>query len=147
MSEYNERALDIYKLRKEYDKNKQKNNIKFHERQAEQLFDDIFKKKELVDIPPSVDKLTTYSNLLKIVDCLPADKYKRSAKYNIKYSINSAIVKICQALGDNYSLAKINAEQNAIKYLKALRNAQSYAKSKNNFSSYRAQSQTAAWLL
>ena len=144
LSDYNERALEVCRLKKTYDKNK--SSHKAYEKMAHNLFKDIYEKKELSNIPHSVDKLTTYSNILKAVDCLPTEKYKRTAKYQIKYSINMAIVGICKSLGENYALARINAEQNAIKYLKALRNAQSYAKSKNNFSSYRAQRQQDEYL-
>lgn len=132
LAEYNERALEVLKLKKDYDKNKHKNpqSDKLYEQKADSLFRDILHKKELPEIPPSVDKLSAYSNILNAVDCLPAKKYSRSKKYNLKYNINLAIVGICKHLGDNYFLAQTNAAKNADKYLQALRNAQNFAKNK-----------------
>ncbi len=136
LAEYNERALEVLKLKKEYDKNKRKNpqSNKFYEQKADSLFSDILQKKELPEIPPSVNKLTTYSNILNTVDCLPNHKYSRSKKYNLKYNINLAIVGICKYLGDNYFLAQTNAEKNAVKYRNALRNTQTFIKNKNSSS-------------
>ena len=130
LAEYNERALEVLKLKKDYDKNKRKNpqSNKLYEQKADSLFSDILHKKELPEIPHSVDKLTTYSNILNAVDCLPVHKYSRSKKYHLKYSINLAIVGICQHLGENYFLAQTNAEKNAKKYLNAMRNIQEFTK-------------------
>jgi len=136
LAEYNERALEVLKLKKEYDKNKRKNpqSNKLYEQKADDLFKDILHKKELPEIPPSVDKLTAYSNILNTVDFLPNNKYSRSKKYNLKYNINIAIVGICKYLGDNYFLAQTNAEKNAVKYQNALRNTQTFIKNKTSSS-------------
>jgi len=134
--EYNERALEVLRLKKDYEKNKHKNpnTNKFHEQKADILFRDILQKKELPDIPPSVDKLTAYSNILSAVDCLPGNKYSRIKKYNLKYHINLAIVGICKHLGDNYFLAQTNASHNADKYLNAMHNTQKFSKNKQRSS-------------
>jgi hypothetical protein len=106
LAEYNERAIEILKLKKEYGKSKQKSTStnKLYEQKADSLFYDILHKKELPSIPPSANKLTAYSNILSAVDCLPNHKYSRSKKYNLKYNINMAIVGICKHLGNNYFL-------------------------------------------
>ena len=131
LEELNEDAVNVYKRKQEASNTKDKAKREYKKEYCSRLAVEFFKTfKENSEIvkqtPDSKKKLTLYSNTLKIIDCLPDKKYSRSDKYRLKYKINSAIIKVCTSLGDNYYLAKENAKRELEKYEKAIYNAKRF---------------------
>ena len=123
------KAQEISKTKKDYQKSKAKTSPKTYEYLANCFFEDFSKQEELHSIPSSVKKLSAYSNILNIVDCLP-ETYKKTDKYKLKISLNQTISSICTDLGETYFLAKENAEREILKYKNAITNAQKHSKGK-----------------
>ncbi len=140
MNDYNSRATSIFQAKKETDKKKRKKES--YSRAYEELtcryFDDFLSDKELRSALPSVEKLTVYSNTLKIVDCLPEAKYRKTQKFRLKYQLNEAIFNICEGLGDNYSIVKVCAKEEMIKFMNAIDNARKYLEEQNSMEGLRA---------
>jgi hypothetical protein len=131
LEELNEDAVNVYKRKQEASNTKDKAKREYKKEYCSRLAVEFFKTfKENSEIvkqtPDSKKKLTLYSNTLKIIDCLPDKKYSRSDKYRLKYKINSAIIKVCTSLGDNYYLAKENAKRELEKFEKAIYNAKRF---------------------
>ena len=103
MQEFNQRACRVFREKKEQQKLKKKNepNHKRYEETASTLFEDIRQNGELKGIPPCIEKIELLQNCLKLVDCLPKEKYNRTKKFRLKSDINRAIMKNAQAIGDN----------------------------------------------
>lgn len=140
MKEYNSRATGIFQAKKEVDKKKRKKESysRAYEELACQYFSDFLSDKELHSAPSSVEKLTVYSNALKIVDCLPDSKYRKTEKFRLKYQLNESIFNICEGLGDNYALAKINAQNEMIKFMNAIDNAKRHLEEQNTMAGFKA---------
>ena len=139
-NEYNSQIASIFQAKKEADKKKRKKESfnRIYEDLACNFFSAFLEDKEVRLMPPSVEKLTLYSNALKIVDCLPESKYKRTDKFRLKYQLNETIFNICECLGDNYTLAKINAKKEMEKYENAIENARRHLEQQDTIAGLRA---------
>lgn len=128
LEEYSNKAKEIAKYRKNYTKAKksQKNARKDYEYLAVSFFEKLKENNEISGYPSSKQKLSTYSNILNIVDCLPSEKYTRTYKYKLKINLNKAIVKMCKDLGPEYYMAGKKAIDDIEKYEIAIENARVY---------------------
>ena len=140
IEEYIGRATNVAQLRKEYDKKVRKKQPanKTYESAAENFFKDFLENDEIKALPASAGKMSLYSHVLNIVDCLPSPKYSRTYKYRLKYSLNQSIVNMCDKLGPNYALAKINAQKNIEKYINAIYNAKRKLEEQNTQKGFEA---------
>ncbi len=93
LEEYNQQALRIHDMKRGYTRLKRKNQqpSKDYERSASSFFEDVLNDDNLKEIKPCHEKLMLYINCLKIVDCLPSDKYGRLSKFQLKKKFNLAI--------------------------------------------------------
>ena len=125
LEEYSNEAKEIAQYKKDYTKAKksQKNARKDYEYLAASFFEKLKEDKEISSYPSSKQKLSTYSNILNIVDCLPSEKYTRTHKYKLKINLNKAIVKMCKDLGPEYYMAGRKAIDDIEKYEIAIENA------------------------
>lgn len=140
IEEYIERATNIAQFRKEYEKKVRKKQpaSKIYESLAENFFKDFLESDEIKSLPASASKMSLYSHVLNVVDCLPTPKYSRTYKYRLKYSLNQSIVNMCDKLGPNYALAKINAQKNIEKYINAINNARRKLEEQNTQKGFEA---------
>lgn len=93
LEEYNRQALRIRDMKKGYDRQRRQNQkaSKDYEKDALYFFKEVMNNEELRRIKGCAEKLSLYENCLNIVDCLPAEKYNRSAKFKLKKDFNYAI--------------------------------------------------------
>ncbi len=133
LSNYTQKACYIAGIKKQAqrDKNNKERLTQTYQHFAQELFNEIASKNNILSIPTSPKKIQTYASLLNIVDCLPNEQYKRVEKFRLKRNINRAIFQMCTDLGDNYYGAKKKAEMEIIKYDKAIKNAKKHAKKGN----------------
>lgn len=109
LEEYNRQALRIRDMKKGYERLRRKNQkaSKDYEKDAMYFFKEVMNNEELRKIKGCAEKLSLYENCLNIVDCLPAEKYNRSAKFKLKKDFNYAIRITAAALSRDAN----NAEQ------------------------------------
>lgn len=112
LKEYNERAVYIYRLRKSTENLRRKNKqaAKNYEIPALHFFEDVLNDAGLKQIQGCFEKLELYQNCLKVVDCLPAEKYGRLAKFKLKCDLNFGLKKIAISLGED-KIADLAAEE------------------------------------
>lgn len=93
LEEYNRKALRIRDMKQGYDRLRRQNQkaSKDYEKDAFYFFKEVMNNEELRKIKGCAEKLSLYENCLNIVDCLPAEKYNRSAKFKLKKDFNYAI--------------------------------------------------------
>lgn len=131
LEEYSNEAKNIAKYRKEYvnaKKSQKDKQQKYYESLAVSFFETLKNDQEISNYPSSPQKLSTYSNILNIVDCLPSEKYTRTYKYKLKINLNKAIVKMCKDLGPQYYMAGQKAKIDIEKYENAIENARIHRK-------------------
>ncbi len=118
-------AKNIAGYRKDYIKARKttKNAPRTYEDIADYFFEKFLQNSEITGIPSSPKKLSVYSNVLNIVDCLPQEKYTRTSKYKLKIRLNKSIANICKNLGPSYYMARKNALTEIEKYENAVENA------------------------
>lgn len=128
IQDYNKRAGWVFHEKKAQEKLKRKNepSHKGYEQTAAALFEDILQDKELANIKPCQEKIELLQNCLKLVDCLPREKYGRIKKFDFKSDINCAIMVAARALGDT-DLAE-NAHQEMVRFETAKERATSRSK-------------------
>lgn len=109
LEEYNRKALRIRDMKQGYDRLRRQNQkaSKDYEKDALYFFKEVMNNEELRKIKGCAEKLSLYENCLNIVDCLPAEKYNRSAKFKLKKNFNYAIRITATALSREAN----NAEQ------------------------------------
>lgn len=109
LEEYNRKALRIRDMKQGYDRLRRQNQkaSKDYEKDALYFFREVMNNEELRKIKGCAEKLSLYENCLNIVDCLPAEKYNRSAKFKLKKDFNYAIRITAAALSRDAN----NAEQ------------------------------------
>lgn len=105
LEEYNQQALRIHDMKRGYVRLKRKNQqpSKDYEKNATAFFEDVLNNDDLKKIKPCPEKLMLYINCLKIVDCLPSDKYGRLSKFQLKKKFNFAIKVTAHVLEASYS--------------------------------------------
>ncbi|MCM1323095.1 MAG: hypothetical protein NC218_02820 [Acetobacter sp.] len=89
LKQYNQQAQMIYRLKKRQKSAKAMSSD--CERQALYFFAEILDNEELRKIKPCPEKMNLYINSVKIVDCLPKEKYSRFAKFQLKCRFYYAI--------------------------------------------------------
>jgi len=129
LDDYNQKAVRIYKERCEYIKSRKKNPAasKTFEQSADIFFSEVLNDKELRQIPFCEQKLQLYINSLRIVDCLPLNKYNRTEKFRLKFNFNYAIKLSADALGAKYIQVSEKASREANRYQRAMECAKSFA--------------------
>lgn len=117
LQDYNKRTGWIFHEKKVQQnlKKKKEPNHNGYEKTAAILFEDILANEELKAIAPCKEKIELFQNCLKLVDCLPKEKYGRIKKFRFKQDINFAIMKDARALGENELFQKAHAEMNRFK--------------------------------
>lgn len=130
IEEYNETAINIHKLHKEYKKNH--SSYKNYEMTSLDFFREITKDEDLKEYKPSPEKLQLYQNCVKIVDCLPKEKYGRMAKFRLKRDIYKEIGNIASQLGENYEQLVYESISQSNRYQNAIETTQSYIDRKSN---------------
>ncbi len=123
---YNERALLIDKLRKIQKRNKQYPRTGY-EKMADSFFAEILQDKKLKQIKTCSEKMELYINSLKIVDCLPKDKYSKTAKFNLKSRLCYAISKSAEILDNPDNTRAKQFYDEYLRYRRATENALSHA--------------------
>lgn len=128
LDKYIEDAERIYKLKKNSDKTcRQKQQYaKDYEKEAMRLFRELFADEELHQIKSHPKKIELYEKSLKIVNCLPPERYGRVAKFKLKIDLNSAIQKTAALLGENYKPIADKAEREIKRYQRAIEQTQYY---------------------
>lgn len=103
LEEYNQEALRIHDMKLGYVRLKRKNMQipKDYEKNATSFFQEVLNNDDLKQIKPCPEKLMLYINCLKIVDCLPSDKYGRLSKFQLKKKFNFAIKVTAHMLEDS----------------------------------------------
>ena len=93
LEEYNREACRIHDLKLGYNRRRRQNQSvsKDYEWAALGFFKEVLHDENLKKIKGCPEKLALYMNSLRIVDCLPAEKYNRTAKFKLKYDLNYAV--------------------------------------------------------
>lgn len=143
---YNEEADRIYKLRKEYEYTIRKKQpaAKDYERNALGFFKELFTNKDLHAIKAHPKKLTLYEKCIRIVNCLPASHYNRTAKYKLKKDLNYGLLRTAYLLGEEYAPIIQKAQSEIKRYQKAIEKTQYFSenpvkKRKPSFEEYNKQ--------
>ncbi|MBO5039425.1 MAG: hypothetical protein J6C85_08265 [Alphaproteobacteria bacterium] len=126
---YNDEADRIYKLKKEYEyaTRKKQPAAKDYEKNALNFFKELFTNKDLHAIKTHPKKVTLYEKCIRIVNCLPASHYNRTAKYKLKKNLNYGLFRAASLLGEEY-LPKIKkARLEMERYEKAIEKTQYFS--------------------
>ncbi len=129
LDEYNQKAARIHDLKLGYGRQRRQNQpaAKSYESASLHFFEDVLHNEELRQIEGCPEKLKLYAGCLKIVDCLPADKYNRTAKFKLKRDFNHAIRVTAAALGEGYLETAQKASYEEKRYHKAMERAKAFA--------------------
>ncbi len=120
----NEDTLKNYDERiKKIIKNKKENSDQAGKTPAEYLFYDLFHDEDFTSIPLSTEKILIYVKSIEAVNSLPNNKYSRTDKFKLKRDLNNFVIQCCETLGDKDSDVRKSAEQDIIKFQKAMENA------------------------
>lgn len=129
LADYLEDANFIIKQRKCYQKAQRNKQpiAKDYEKYALHFYERITGDQELKRIGVCTEKLELYKITLKIVDCLPKEKYNRTEKFKLKSRLWRCVAKSLSILDKTNTAAIENAYMEATRYERAIENALNYA--------------------
>lgn len=135
MADYIKQADRIYDMKRGYERCRRKNkqSSKNYETETCYFFRDILRDEDLKKIQPCPQKIKLYQSCIRIVDCLPPDKYRRTAKFKLKKDLNYGLRLAAGALGEEYSDIAQRAEHEERRFQNAIEKTQIYYE-KSNYS-------------
>lgn len=90
---------------------------------------DMSVKSDIIELKPTPEKIKFCKRCIDIVDCLPQERYSRSAKFTLKSNLYNLISKTAQQMGISHTIKVAKNEEG--RFQRAKKKAIQYAKDPN----------------